>query len=86
MANIMADDGATDFRNTTCCHEAEGTAGTLKFCNDNEHSDNINTYKQRERRGSKRRTMAIWAGKPTIKGSTETMRMALLTFSLIGIQ
>jgi hypothetical protein len=29
---------------------------------------------------------ASWAGQPAIKGSTETMRMALLTFSLIGLQ
>ena len=30
--------------------------------------------------------MAQWAGKPSVKGSTESMRMALLTFSLIGLQ
>jgi hypothetical protein len=30
--------------------------------------------------------MASWAGQPSIKGSTETMRMMLLTFSLIGLQ
>lgn len=30
--------------------------------------------------------MASWAGQPAIKGSSETMRMALLTFSLIGLQ
>ncbi len=30
--------------------------------------------------------MASWAGKPSIKGSTESMRMALLTFSLAGLQ
>jgi hypothetical protein len=30
--------------------------------------------------------MASWAGQPSIKGSTESMRMALLTISLIGIQ
>ncbi|KAK4690255.1 hypothetical protein P7C71_g6489, partial [Lecanoromycetidae sp. Uapishka_2] len=29
---------------------------------------------------------ASWAGTPHIKGSTESMRMALLTFSLIGLQ
>jgi hypothetical protein len=29
---------------------------------------------------------ASWAGTPAIKGSTESMRMALLTFSLIGLQ
>lgn len=29
---------------------------------------------------------ASWAGQPSIKGSTESMRMALLTFSLIGLQ
>jgi solute carrier family 45 protein 1/2/4 len=30
--------------------------------------------------------MASWTGQPSIKGSTESMRMALLTFSLIGLQ
>lgn len=30
--------------------------------------------------------MASWSGQPTIKGSTEQMRMALLTFSLVGLQ
>lgn len=29
---------------------------------------------------------ASWAGKPGIKGSSESLRMALLTFSLIGLQ
>lgn len=29
---------------------------------------------------------ASWAGTPSIKGSTESIRMALLTFSLIGLQ
>jgi hypothetical protein len=28
---------------------------------------------------------ASWAGQPAIKGSTESMRMALLTFCLIGL-
>jgi hypothetical protein len=30
--------------------------------------------------------VASWAGQPNIKGSTETMRMALLTLSLVGLQ
>jgi hypothetical protein len=30
--------------------------------------------------------MASWAGQPHIKGSSEAMRMALLTFSLVGLQ
>ncbi|KAI9745106.1 MAG: hypothetical protein M1818_001384 [Claussenomyces sp. TS43310] len=30
--------------------------------------------------------MSSWSGQPTIKGSSETMRMALLTFSLVGLQ
>ncbi|KAL8730790.1 MAG: hypothetical protein Q9166_003860 [cf. Caloplaca sp. 2 TL-2023] len=29
---------------------------------------------------------ASWAGTPSIKGSTESIRMALLTFSLVGLQ
>jgi len=27
-----------------------------------------------------------WAGQPSIRGSSESMRMALLTFSLVGLQ
>ena len=30
--------------------------------------------------------MAQWAGTPHVKGSSESMRMALLTFSIIGLQ
>lgn len=30
--------------------------------------------------------MASWSGQPAIKGSTEQMRMAMLTFSLVGLQ
>lgn len=30
--------------------------------------------------------MASWAGQPSVKGSSETMRMMLLTFSLVGLQ
>jgi hypothetical protein len=30
--------------------------------------------------------MASWAGQPHVKGSSETMRMVLLTFSLVGLQ
>jgi hypothetical protein len=36
--------------------------------------------------GISRSAMAQWAGQPRIKGSSETMRMIMLTFSLIGIQ
>jgi hypothetical protein len=30
--------------------------------------------------------MASWVGRPSVKGSTETTRMMLLTFSLVGLQ
>lgn len=30
--------------------------------------------------------MASWSGQPSVKGSTEAMRMALLTFSMAGLQ
>jgi len=30
--------------------------------------------------------MAQFTGTPAVKGSTDSMRMALLTFSLIGLQ
>ena len=36
--------------------------------------------------GISRSAMAQWAGQPRIKGSSETMRMIMLTFSLVGIQ
>lgn len=32
------------------------------------------------------REMAQWSGQPSVKGSTEAMRMALLTFSMAGLQ
>ena len=31
-------------------------------------------------------SVAQWAGTPSIKGSSESVRMALLTASLIGLQ
>lgn len=37
-------------------------------------------------KGGRDRKMASWAGQPSIKGSSESMRMALLTFSLVGLQ
>lgn len=30
--------------------------------------------------------MTTWAGTPSIRGGSESMRMALLTFSLVGLQ
>jgi len=30
--------------------------------------------------------LAQWSGTPSIKGSSESMRMALLTLSLVGLQ
>lgn len=33
-----------------------------------------------------RANMASWAGKPSIKGSTESVRMALLTLTAMGLQ
>ncbi|TVY90676.1 General alpha-glucoside permease [Lachnellula willkommii] len=35
---------------------------------------------------SPRADMASWVGQPHVKGSTEAMRMVLLTFSLVGLQ
>ncbi|KAL2386536.1 hypothetical protein RJZ90_000674 [Blastomyces dermatitidis] len=32
------------------------------------------------------RQAASWVGTPSIKGGTEAIRMALLTFSLVGLQ
>ena len=33
-----------------------------------------------------RENMASWAGQPSIKGSTESVRMALLTLTAMGLQ
>ena len=69
-------------------HEAERTAERIVFQFDSE--DEVDRYKEDQRqRFSARRglaDMASWSGKPAVKGSTEAMRMALLTFSIIGIQ
>lgn len=43
-------------------------------------------YSEDEGEYLKAEDMASWAGQPAIKGSTESMRMALLTLSLIGLQ
>ena len=37
-------------------------------------------------RGAMPQAASQWSGAPSIKGSSESMRMALLTFSLIGLQ
>jgi hypothetical protein len=57
--------------------EAEGTA-----------EESSNKFEDKVRRGRIGTTenMASWSGQSAIKASTEPMRMALLTFSLIGLQ
>jgi solute carrier family 45 protein 1/2/4 len=49
---------------------------------DNSRADNYDSQEEFESKAS----MASWSGQPAIKGSTEQMRMALLTFSLVGLQ
>jgi hypothetical protein len=61
-------------------HEADDGAGE---CDGELYSD-INYTEPLG--GGSRSAMAQWAGQPRIKGSSETMRMIMLTFSLIGIQ
>jgi hypothetical protein len=58
-------------------HEAQGSEGQIKDCQ---------SPGEKGRYGDKVAKMASWAGQPAVKGSTESMRMALLTFSLVGIQ
>lgn len=62
---------------------------------DHEEDDDFEPDEHREEGRERRRgtgievtdaDMASWAGQPAIKGSTESMRMALLTLSLIGLQ
>ncbi len=45
---------------------------------------NIDFLRPRERDWAAE--MATWSGQPSVKGSSESMRMALLTFSLVGLQ
>lgn len=62
---------------------------------DHEEDDDFEPDENREEDRERRRRsdievtdedMASWVGQPAIKGSTESMRMALLTLSLIGLQ
>lgn len=62
---------------------------------DHEEDDDFEPDEHREEDRERRRgsgievtdaDMASWVGQPAIKGSTESMRMALLTLSLIGLQ
>jgi hypothetical protein len=58
------------------------TSGTRQLDTDSDTGCEVNGREDRE--GGE--DMASWAGQPAIKGSTESMRMILLTFSLIGLQ
>ncbi|PQE31203.1 sucrose transporter protein [Rutstroemia sp. NJR-2017a WRK4] len=49
---------------------------------ENSRADNYDSQEEFESKAN----MASWSGQPAIKGSTEQMRMALLTFSLVGLQ
>ena len=85
--NDVAGDPYSGF--ATRGHEAERTAERTVFQLDSEE-DEVERYKEDQRRKFSARRgladMASWSGKPAVKGSTEAMRMALLTFSIIGIQ
>jgi hypothetical protein len=87
MANSIDDDVAEDPNSgfTTRGHEAERTADGSEF---NASSDyGRDRYKEQGRiLRARLEDMASWAGQPAIKGSSESMRMALLTFSIIGLQ
>lgn len=41
---------------------------------------------RRRLRANSKEMAAQYLGQPSVKGSTETMRMMLLTFSLVGLQ
>jgi hypothetical protein len=58
-------------------HEAQALGGQIKDCS---------SPGAKGHNGDRIAKMASWAGQPSVKGSTESMRMALLTFSLVGIQ
>lgn len=83
MAIIDINEGdaaESDCRNSgTRGHEAGDTAEDFEV-----------EIKGRRRATTRRKTdpdmASSWAGQPHIKGSSESLRMALLTFSLIGLQ
>jgi solute carrier family 45 protein 1/2/4 len=58
-------------------HEVQGLGGQIKY---------RQSPSEKRTRAERISEMASWAGQPSVKGSTESMRMALLTFSLVGIQ
>jgi hypothetical protein len=73
---------APTFGNETRGHEADNTAEPpFHLCAKNQVK-----YTSRKGIGIQKEGMASWAGTPAVKGSTESMRMALLTFSLVGLQ
>lgn len=92
MATVVDDEYAARALETTSelrpRHEAEDRAADRE-------NESIISPPPRTRRYSRGRTgyrdrgveeMASWSGQPSVKGSTEAMRMALLTFSMAGLQ
>jgi hypothetical protein len=63
--------------------EAYPTSGTRPADGSEEEGESEGQAKEQ---GEEDDMAASWAGQPSIKGSSETMRMVLLTFSLIGLQ
>ena len=64
-------------------HEAEHAADDSSLSSS---EDGIERHKEGRIFSVRLEDMAQWSGQPVIKGSRESMRMALLTFSIIGIQ
>lgn len=74
-------DGATTdspLCNSTAALLPYPTSGT-RASEDQEQGEAAKTEEEDE-------DMSSWSGQPAVKGSSETMRMALLTFSMIGLQ
>lgn len=63
-------------------HEAERRAEGGPILEDEDTDTEESRFLDAEKIGD----MASWTGQPSVKGSTETMRMALLTLSAMGLQ
>lgn len=76
--------GSYLFNSTNSSHgdEAEDRAERYRISEDGDTEELKFTTSTRRNRDN----MASWAGQPSVKGSTEGVRMALLTLTAMGLQ
>ena len=77
------EDDAAGYFSSATGREAEHAAEGLNFQDETDEEESKYISRRSIRRVDE---MASWAGQPSVKGSTDTMRMALLTFSAVGLQ